>query len=693
MAAANTRMPTRPVAIAPASTGDGANGDSPQPPMPYACQSCAKRKVKCDKTTPTCATCRKGKLECFYQAPPPRRKRKLSGDANGRPSRNEQHQAGSQSQDADGSISIEETPKEPVSLQWNGPDTSIKGKLIAGQGKSRYIDSTFWHTLGEDEMQRMTDDDEEDQVGTSLAGDFTSDPLTGAIMGFRQSLLDYHPTQSNAMTLWKTHVQRVEPLCKILHIPSTLKIVEMASQQPATSSKSDECLLFAIYHFAVFSMTDEECVTTLGQSRAALMQKYHFATRQALVNASFLRTTEMSILQSLVLFLLPCRYSYDPHTYWILTGVAVRIAQRMGIQRDGEKLGMSPFDVQMRRRLFYQLLPLDGIASQMSGTGMGTVPTTWDTQPALNINDDQIWPGMAETPEEQKGATDMIFCLARACIGKSFASTGKSMAGAGSRQFKDYEAAEAMIRKAESEVEEKYIRYCDIVNPLHFLTIALARCGINAMRMRIRIPKIRDQTATDADRRELFQLSQKIIDTDTAVYGHASLRRTYQWHVRSFFLWGTWDSMILILTCLGRTNLLSPAEIDGAWSKIEQIYTNHGELLESKRALHVAFGRLTLKAWEINPTSGNAPEPAFITTLRSRRKVKRHKTSTTTLETETSTTSPTGPSPASVSDALFGSLSGSMGLDMGHDFTLDLEDWMFWDQLIQEDQAHGGFSQ
>jgi hypothetical protein len=131
-----------------------------------------------------------------------------------------------------------------------------------------------------------------------------------------------------------------------------------------------------------------------------MMQRYHFATRQALVNAYFLKTTEMSVLQSLVLFLLPCRYFYDSHTYWILTGVAVRIAQRMGIHRDGDKLGLSPLDVQMRRLLFYQLLPLDGNASVLSGTGISVMPDAWDTQPPLNIDDDQIWPGMTETPQE-----------------------------------------------------------------------------------------------------------------------------------------------------------------------------------------------------------------------------------------------------------------------------------------------------
>lgn len=703
MADTDARTHSMPEAIAPvpAKTSSAdyiANGDSHQPTMPCACQNCAKRKVKCDKVAPICSSCRKGKLECFYQAPlPPKRKRKLSGDGNEKLARYERilHQHGLLPQDAHASPSIEKTPQEPISLRFNESETSRTGKLLTGQGKSRYIDSNLWRNLGDDEIQHMYDNEEEEQLVTDAAWGLASDPLTGAFMGTRQRLLHFHPNYAEAIMLWNTHIERVEPICKVLHIPSTFKMVEKASQQPAMTSKAEECLLFAIYHFAVFSMTEEECEKKFGQSRATLMQRYHFATRQALVNASFLKTTEMSIVQALVLFLLPCRYYYDPHTYWILTGVAIRIAQRMGLHRDGEKLGLPPFDVQMRRRLFFQLIPLDGVASQISGTGIAIMPDTWDTQQPLNLNDDQIWPGMTKTPEEQKGATEMIFCLARSSVGKVFSSAGKSIRAAGSGEFKDYSEVEPVISEAERQVEEKYIRYCDIINPLHFLTIGFARSAINAMRLRTRLPKVRNQTVTDAERRELFRLSQKIIDTDTAAYANTSLRK-YMWHVRSFFAWGSWDSLVFILTSLQRSDLLSPAETDAAWSKVEQVYSNHDELLESERALQIAVGRLTLKAWNANPSSSSVPEPAFITTLRSLRRVnlqsrtERQDSNATTLNAKPEEFSPINPSPAYDANAVIGSLTGEMGFDIGSDFNLDTADWTFWDQLIQNDQAQGG---
>lgn len=596
--------------------------------------------------------------------------------------------------DAETSTAEELSSRESASVSHIKPGVSKSGKLLTGQGRSRYIDSHMWYNLGDDEIQHMSDDEEEEDEmalgNTHVAGGVAPDPLTGVFIGSQQSVLQYHPSHADAMVLWKTHTENVEPLCKVLHIPSTGKMIEFVSQHPEMASKSDDCLLFAIYHAAVFSMTEEECTNQLGQARSTLMQRFHFGARQALVNASFLKTTEVSVLQALYLFLLSSRHWYDPHTYWILTGAAVRLGQRIGLHRDGEKMGLPPFDVELRRRLFYQIFPLDGRASQSAGIDFVTLPESWDTQPPLNINDDQIWPGMTEKPVEQRGATDMIFCLSRAYVGKNLARSGKPINGTGPLNFLDRQEAEKVISAAENEVEEKFIRYCDIVNPLHFLTIGLARSGMTAMRLKIRLPKIRDQTATDAERKELFQLAQKTLNTDAAVHAHGGTRR-YQWHIKPFFLWGTRDSFIFILTTLWkRRDLLSTEEVNAAWKSVEQLYQNHDELFDDKQTLHVALRRLALKAWDSYLPNSSAPEPGFIGTLRTLREEReKRQNKRDRLICSTDATSSTGPSPASDVNTSLGSLSDSVGFEMGPNFENDVDDWVFWDQLMQDHQAQG----
>ena len=701
-------QPPRLIAIAPAAPGS-CNQDSSnvQPAMPYTCQTCAKRKVRCDKASPICSTCRRSKLECIYEAPRPRtRKRKLSGDVIERLARYERllRQHGLLDSDTDqpspagagAAIS-----SEPISLLWDEPEGTGTGKVLISNGKSRYVNSKLWRTIGGDDTDNDLDkdddgeiDDESENSGGSLdgagpmppAGPFP-DPLTGAFLQTPQlNLLQYHPSHDEAMAMWETYVENVEPLCKLLHVPSTRCMVETVSKQPESASRSNECLLFAIYHFAVFSSTEEECVRKFGRSRDVLRPRYHGAVRQALANASFLETTDFTILQALVLLLLPSRDQYEPQTYWILTGVAIRIGRRLGVHRDGQKLGLPPFQVEMSRRLFYQLMPLDARAGQMADMGASVLPEAWDVQAPLNINDDQIWPGMAELPQAHTGATDMIFCLSRACVGEFFAKG----VGAGSWTFKDSGAADQVVNQAERTVEERYIRYCDVVNPLHFLAICMARSGIAVMRLRVRLSKAMNDSATNAEAREAVQLALKILNTDAAVCSHPGLKK-YRWHTASFSIWGTWDSSIVVLTTLARrSGLFSAKEADDAWAAVEALYCHHEELFQSKRALYVALGRLTLKAWEATPRStanGGNPEPEFITTLRAINTRKRQgKDTTASDDTQENTDSgiSTAFSPEICWDPGLGSSSGGFNTDFGNEIDLDATDWTFWDRLIQD---------
>lgn len=560
------------------------------------------------------------------------------------------------------------------------PTTSKMGRLLASQGRSRYIDSHMWFNLGDDEIRHMSTDEDEDTMtpGSYSTTAFPPDPLTGAFLGCQQNILHFHPSHADAMKLWKIHSENVEPICKVLHIPSTGKMVESVSQRPEGASKAAECLLFSIYHCAVFSISEEECMKMFKQDRSAMMKRFQGAARQALVNASFLKTTEIAVLQALYLYLLSSRYAYDPHTYWILTGISARIGQRIGLHRDGENLGLPPFEVELRRRLFYQVFPHDSRASQSAGIDYISLPEAWDTRPPLNINDDQIWPGMTEKPVEQDGATDMIFCLSRAYVGKRLAQSGKSINTAGPWSPSDHREAEDVISAAESEVEEKFIRYCDIVNPLHLLTIGLARSGMTALRLKLCLPKVRDQTATDREKRELFQLAQKTLDTDTAVYSHRGTSR-FQWHIKPFFLWGTRDSLIFLLTTvMKQRDLFSHDQIEAAWKSVAELYQNHDELFDSRQAFSMAMRCLALKAWDSWKSRNSATEPEFISALRSLRKNRDNRQQHGTLITPEAAPS-NGLSPST-------GVLGADGFDVLEGLEFDVDDWISWDQLLKDQE-------
>lgn len=101
---------------------------------------------------------------------------------------------------------------------------------------------------------------------------------------------------------------------------------------------------------------------------------------------------------------------YDRHAAWILNGVIIRIAQKMGLHRDGEILGLSPFDTEMRRRVWWQIILLDAVYGMLSGFGQSMLPRHWDTKQPRNVNDADLFPTMTKV-ESREGPTDMVHCL------------------------------------------------------------------------------------------------------------------------------------------------------------------------------------------------------------------------------------------------------------------------------------------
>ena len=635
------------VAIAPAVSNkpEQASGQDDPAAMPYTCVTCARRKVKCDKTKP-CSACRRGRLECYYQAPAPRkRKRKIVEDAQERVERYERILKENNLLPREDDSPVDDAAPDATATDDVPEGPQSVGTLQARDGRSRYIDSNIWKILGDDLHPSSEDEDEESEnvQGLPRSMDYI-DPVSALFYGpasARPSLVNEHPTYEAALRLWNLYATNVDPIIKITHVPSGLKMVQRAAANPGSMSRVTECLLFSIYHFAVLSTSEDDCRGILGISKAAARKKYHDATRKALANCSFLKTTELAVLQAYVLFLMTVRSIYDAHTFWILTGIAVRLGQRIGIHRDAAEAGLNPFDVQMRRRVFWQLLPLDGQAAQLDGTGLAIPPDSWDTKQPLNIDDEDIWPDMPTAPVERKGATDITFCLARTEMGgmiKKIRPAGGNWAHTWDTM--DPDALGARLDELEEVVESKYVRYCDISVPSQCLTIAMCRAGINSMRMRVRLPRGNsDDDSNDATkvarlretRRALWRLAVKVLDSAINVRHNRALDR-FRWHLETLFF--QWDPLIWLLGEVRRRDpVLPPAD---AWAKIGETLDSHSEIHAQRRPIDIALTRLTLKVWDQTHASSTPAgstgsttisDPPFIQRLRSalqRREAHRH---------------------------------------------------------------------
>jgi hypothetical protein len=320
---------------------------------------------------------------------------------------------------------------------------------------------------------------------------------------------------------------------------------------------------------------------------------------------------------------------YDPRTLWALTGIAVRTGQRLGLHRDGAALGFSVFEVEMRRRLWLNLVVLDARSAELCGTGISVL--LWDTELPLNVNDSDLEPAMLEAPIERKGPTEMMFVLIRSEVGVWFKKYSQnrmtSFNGAWYNLIGDHVTLEEKLRRIEeleNTFNDKYLRFCDLSLPLHLLVAALAKSTITKMRFvaHMKIGDTKDQESyTQEMKDKLFGYCVSLLEYRVMVQTSPGAKKII-WHIRNFL---QWQPFIYLLGDLRiRT---SGHEAFKTWELVEKIYDYFPDILNKpKRALFIAVGNLTLKAWDAFEAHngraayrGSDEPPLFIQKLRAQR--------------------------------------------------------------------------
>lgn len=277
------------------------------------------------------------------------------------------------------------------------------GRLVVEKGRSRYINNSFWASLNNEvwqsrpvtqtpaDFQQVEDlktiliepSDDEDDVNSPDSSNATFAGHQAFIFGYSSTNVDMrrlHPPEQQARQFWSTFKENVDTLMKVLHIPTFEPFFHKTVENLDTCSKGVEALLFVIYYGAVTSTPAEECLERWGEDRSTLLTRYRVGLEQGLARANFLYCDEVVVLQAFVTFLVLLRRNDDARKIWTLTGLAVRIAQTLGIHRDGSHFGLPPFEIEMRRRLWWQVCILDARSSEDHGCDPTIVEAQFDTK-------------------------------------------------------------------------------------------------------------------------------------------------------------------------------------------------------------------------------------------------------------------------------------------------------------------------
>ncbi|KAI5197397.1 hypothetical protein AUEXF2481DRAFT_27177 [Aureobasidium subglaciale EXF-2481] len=595
---------------------------------PRSCVTCRKRKVKCDKLHP-CSNCSRAHIECIFPTPgrAPRKSRKVSDPRDAElldrlrrleglvkglgvdisnPESLPDAAPDSHVEEAD---FLEPTTSHPTvrtcpnppdqtqhnkrgddddDTQWAAKNRLVDesrsanfetrfGRLVINEGRSRYVNNSFWANLSNEveDLKGILNQDTDDEADDPSPTHSLPDQHHGWIFSFSSQnvdLLSLHPIAGQIEAYWNVFKERVDPLVKVLHIPTIEPTVLASASHLANLSKSFEALLFAIYYGATTSLSEVDCLNKLGEEKGLLLSRYRFGVEQALARASFLTTEEMMVVQAIVIFLICLRRNNDARVIWTLTGLVVRIAQTLGAHRDGLHFNLPPFEIEMRRRLWWQICILDVRASEDHGSDPTITEQVFDTKMPLNVNDEDLFPAMKKLPEERQGCTDMSFCLIRFEVANTFRRLNYIPPGE-PRQCGDFFASvtledkERWINECHKRLEERYLRHVDTSVPLYWVTATVARLMMSKMWLMIYHPYQRKdggKSLSEEVRDKLFITSLEnieyasLMETESRTEKWSWLFKTYmQWHALAF----------LLGELCHRT---SGALVDRAWNSIEK---------------------------------------------------------------------------------------------------------------------------
>ena len=452
----------------------------------------------------------------------------------------------------------------------------------------------------------------------------------------------FHPEPKNIFRLWQIFVQRVNPLTKIVHVPTTQQRILDASFNVTEIPVSLAALLFAVYASAITALTVEECQAQFNEHRDFLALRYRDTCLRALVSADFLVSHDLETLQASAIFLFN-HAETDLSTS--LVGSLVRLAQRMGLHLDPPPpdpkrlTPLSIFEREIRVRMWWQIRGLEAricSATIPDFRLLSPYDSIGNLRLPFNINDSDLHPNMTTVPVEHNGHTEMSPLLMKFQLihwfrwdpeaGKLFECiVSKNDADLAGLCIKD-----DVIDGLQKIYQSRFLQVIDLSIPTQNIIHLLGKLSISRLRFKVHHPRVRFSTSnggelyvTQEESEILFKSALTMMEIVPAV-----MRSGFSPHLVSHFsYWPLVDAMVYVTSELRRR--LTGQDVESAWKHMEILYHDYAITLEDYgNPFMVQYGDLVLEAWEarvrqlmLDNGGEEVPLPGFIARLKEKRQL------------------------------------------------------------------------
>ncbi|EKG17289.1 Transcription factor fungi [Macrophomina phaseolina MS6] len=329
--------------------------------------------------------------------------------------------------------------------------------------------------------------------------------------------------------------------------------------------------MFAMYFAAITSMSPEECLQLLGKDRANLVDQFRHCCEISLANADFLNSTDLRVLQAFTLYLLCLRCHNKNRSVWTLISLVVRIAQDLNLHRDGSVTGFSPFDTEIRRRLWWQIAVLDIRACEDRGSFPLIDHNLCSTRMPLNINDDDINPSMRTAPAERIGCTDVSFsrlCQEASMMAPRFFSPVPANVDDEQKREHWQTQIQQEVERFKERLHRKFLVHCSAAVPIQFVISQVVQIVTSEFWLLVHYPIQTRRYAfkSRATKKEILDTAITHLRIDAELERHPSSSK-YKWYYDTYVQWHPL-AVALAELCVQTRG----PHVDEAWRIVDNVY-------------------------------------------------------------------------------------------------------------------------
>ena len=278
------------------------------------------------------------------------------------------------------------------------------------------------------------------------------------------------------------------------------------------------------------------------------------------------------------------RANDDSQYVWTMTSLAIRMGHSLGLHRENSRPGLTIFQTEMRRRLWWQLIHLDLRCCEDRGSDPFILDNSFNTKIPLNINDSDIGPDTISLPEERPEFTEMSksysgYLVYGTAIKLGFAAPVKEGEEDVPPRY-SFEDKETLIIQMERTLEKQVLAICDPAKPIQWVTAVVSRLIMARLRLALYHPPMHDNRSVvhqSVSRESVLKAAVQnleyshLLDTEPAV-------AQWRWYFKTHVQWHALAATLVELCVMDSGPL-----VDRAWTIVDAIFEDWAARIADSR--------------------------------------------------------------------------------------------------------------